>query len=104
MKIGVKGFYWAVDLLLGLSTALYLQWVCGGLHALVQQFSSVRRAEGVATCCCGFTISRTRCANDFPTLCLYNRSRPIERVLPLLMLAAERFFTTLRRPLRRTQR
>jgi hypothetical protein len=32
-----------VYLLLGPSTALYLQWVCGGLDALVRQSSTVSR-------------------------------------------------------------
>jgi hypothetical protein len=40
MKLGVKGLIISVYLLLGPSSALYLQWVCGGLDALVRQSST----------------------------------------------------------------
>jgi hypothetical protein len=47
MKLGVKELIKAVYLLLGPSTALYLQWVCGGLDALVRQSSTVNNEHAV---------------------------------------------------------
>lgn len=40
MKLGVKKMISAVYLLLGPFTALYLQWVCGSLDALVRKSST----------------------------------------------------------------
>lgn len=49
-------------LLLGPSTALYLQWVCGGLEALVRQSSTSLSVEELPT---GSESESTECAEDF---------------------------------------